>query len=147
MFYYTLGNLRPELRSTHRAIQLVACVTAPNLKMYGFEAVLRPFIKDVETLNRVCMHNIVLLHEYILLWSVFFLFFFQDGLKIFKNGQQYTFRGTVFLVLADTQAAHQLGGYKEGVGFSLRKCRDCMATFNDMQPRYRVCCYHIAENF
>ena len=62
-------------------------------------------------------------------------FCFQDGLTIFKNGQQYTFRGTVFLALADTQAAHQLGGYKEGVGFSLRKCRDYMATFTDMQTK------------
>lgn len=26
MFYYFLGNLRPELRSTHRSIQLIACI-------------------------------------------------------------------------------------------------------------------------
>lgn len=61
--------------------------------------------------------------------------FMKDGLTIVKNGQQYTFHGTVLLALADTQAAHQLGGYKEGVGFSLRKCRDCMATFTDMQTK------------
>ena len=51
---------------------------------------------------------------------------------IIKDGQQYLFRGTVLLTLADTQAAHQLGGFKEGVGF---KCRDCMATFTDMQTK------------
>ena len=54
---------------------------------------------------------------------------------IIKDGQQYLFRGTVLLTLADTQAAHQLGGLKEGVGFSLRKCRDCMLTFTDMQTK------------
>ena len=53
MFYYMLGNLRPELRSTHRSIQLVACVTTPILKKYGFEAVLDPFIKDVNNLANV----------------------------------------------------------------------------------------------
>lgn len=51
MFYYVLGNLRPELRSTHRAIQLIACVQCPDLKQYGFEKVLQPFIRDV---NRLC---------------------------------------------------------------------------------------------
>ena len=29
-------------------------------------------------------------------------------------------RGTVLLTLADTLAAHQLGGFKVGVGFALR---------------------------
>jgi len=45
-----LGNLRPELRSTQRSIQLIACVTSQNLEKYGFEAVLKPFIKDVNAL-------------------------------------------------------------------------------------------------
>jgi len=53
MFYYTLGNLRPELRATQRAIQLVACVTTPNLEKYGFEAALEPFIKEVNSLCKV----------------------------------------------------------------------------------------------
>lgn len=54
---YTIGNLRPELRSTHRAIQLVACVTSPCLKRYGFESILKPFIEDVKTLNQVYNNN------------------------------------------------------------------------------------------
>ena len=53
MFYYTLGNLRPELRSTQRSIQLIACVETPTLTKYGFSEVLAPFIKDVNTLCNV----------------------------------------------------------------------------------------------
>ena len=53
MFYYTLGNIRPELRSTQRSIQLIACVTSNNLQKYGFEAVLKPFTEDVNTLATV----------------------------------------------------------------------------------------------
>ena len=53
MFYYTLGNLRPELRSTHRSVQLIACVTSKNLEKYGFDAVLKPFIEDVNDLYKV----------------------------------------------------------------------------------------------
>ena len=37
-------------------------------------------------------------------------------------------KGAVLVMLADTQAAHFVGGFKVGVGFSLRRCRDCMAT-------------------
>lgn len=54
MFYYILGNLRPELRSTHRATQLITCVESPHLNKYGFEAVLGPFIEDVNKLCEVC---------------------------------------------------------------------------------------------
>lgn len=53
LFYYILGNLRPELQSTHRAIQLIACVTTSNLKKYGFQDVLQPFINDVNILSQV----------------------------------------------------------------------------------------------
>ena len=51
MFYFTLGNLKPELRSSQRAIQLIACVTSQNLTRYGFSAI--PFIEDVNTLCEV----------------------------------------------------------------------------------------------
>jgi len=50
----------------------------------------------------------------------------------------HSIRGTVLVTLADTLAAHQLGGFKVGVGFALRKCRHCMATFDDMQSKVRV---------
>ena len=53
MFYYTLGNIRPELRSTQRSIQLILCVSCPILQKYGFERILQPFIEDVNTLSRV----------------------------------------------------------------------------------------------
>ena len=51
------------------------------------------------------------------------------------DGLNQIVRGTVLVLLADTLAAHQLGGFKIGVGFSLRKCRQCMATGSDMQTQ------------
>ena len=59
MFYYTLGNLRPELRSTQRSIQLIACVTSPLLVKYGFESILKPFINDVNILATVSHRSIL----------------------------------------------------------------------------------------
>lgn len=57
MFYYILGNLRPDLRSTHKAIQLIACVECPDLEYYGFDQILEPFINDV---NKLCKVSILL---------------------------------------------------------------------------------------
>ena len=48
-------------------------------------------------------------------------------------------KGTVLVLLADTLAAHQLGGFKIGVGFALRKCRLCMATADDVQNKVFLC--------
>lgn len=44
------------------------------------------------------------------------------------NDKDLLVKGAVLAVLADTQAAHALGGFKVGVGFSLRRCRNCLAT-------------------
>lgn len=51
--YYALGNIRPELRSTQRAIQLTACVRSECITKYGFQPVLASFIEDVKTLAEV----------------------------------------------------------------------------------------------
>ena len=45
------------------------------------------------------------------------------------------FPGTIIVFLADTLGAHQVGGFKVGVGFSLWKCRECMATREDIQSK------------
>ena len=44
-------------------------------------------------------------------------------------------RGAVVMMLADTLAAHAIGGFKVGVGFSLRKCRMCLATKESMSEK------------
>lgn len=51
------------------------------------------------------------------------------------NGEEKLMKGGVLFVLADTLAAHQLGGFKVGVGFSLRKCRMCLATKEQISTR------------
>ena len=51
------------------------------------------------------------------------------------DGLIRTVRGTVLVLLADTLAAHQREEFKIGVGFSLRKCRQCMATNNGVQTQ------------
>ena len=56
-------------------------------------------------------------------------------MKIVHNGEEVTLHGNVLALLADTLAAHDLGGFKVGVGFALRKCRECLATNADIQTK------------
>ena len=60
LFYYTLGNLEPRFRSSLKSIQLIAVVTTKNLNEYGFEKVLRPFIKDMNMLSKVILYSILI---------------------------------------------------------------------------------------
>ena len=53
LFYYTLANIHPKLRAILKTIQLVAAVTSSNLKEYGYEPILRPFIDEVNALAEV----------------------------------------------------------------------------------------------
>ena len=41
----------------------------------------------------------------------------------------------LLLFLADTLAANEIGGFKVGVGFALRKCRVCLATQDTIQTK------------
>ena len=44
MFYYTLCNLPPHVRSTQRSTLLLVCVSSTNIEEYGFERILEGFI-------------------------------------------------------------------------------------------------------
>ena len=56
------------------------------------------------------------------------------------RGEKQVVRAGVLFALADTLAAHSIGGFKVGVGFSLRKCRMCLAT--QVQLSTKVCYLH-----
>ena len=58
------------------------------------------------------------------------------------RGKDTHIKGAVLFALADTLAAHSLGGFKVGVGFSLRKCRMCLATQEEIWTKARTLFYH-----
>lgn len=51
------------------------------------------------------------------------------------RGEKQVVRGGVLFALADTLAAHSIGGFKVGVGFALRKCRMCLATQGQLSTK------------
>lgn len=46
--------------------------------------------------------------------------------------------GAVLCMIGDTPASNFIGGFKEGVGFALRKCRMCMVTIEDMRVKVLI---------
>jgi len=50
MFYWTLANIPPELRSSLKAINLYAIVKTVYLKKFGLHKILEPFIENIKIL-------------------------------------------------------------------------------------------------
>lgn len=61
-FYYTLGNIRPLYRSSLKAIQLLCLCTTSIIKEYGINAVLQPFIADLNKLEQVFIYLVIQMH-------------------------------------------------------------------------------------
>ena len=62
------------------------------------------------------------------------------------RGEEKLVRGGVLFALADTLAAHSIGGFKVGVGFSLCKCRVCMATQEQLSTKVYMYVYMHTDN-
>ncbi|XP_034255613.1 uncharacterized protein LOC117653807 [Thrips palmi] len=110
LFYWCLGNIYPELRSSLKAINLIGIVNYKVAKKYGNEEILKLFMKDIKALG--------------------------DGVKLKINGEERLFHGILQFVAADIPAAANLGGFKES-HFALRPCRMCMCTRFDICDHFR----------
>ena len=53
IFYYILGNVRPQFRSSLKSIQLVSVMKASYIQKHGMNAILQPFMDDIKLLERV----------------------------------------------------------------------------------------------
>lgn len=108
LFYWLLGNIHPEKRSTLKAINLMAIVKSKIAKEYGNEIFLRDFIDGIKKLG-------------------------TEGVEFNIGGVMRRFYGVLLFGSADNPAAANLGGFKE-THSALRPCRVCMvkgANLND----------------
>ena len=56
--FYVIGNLPKVYRSALDAINLYAVIKSEDVAQYGFDVVLRPLLKDVQTLSIAGGHPI-----------------------------------------------------------------------------------------
>ena len=101
--FFFLANVRPQFRSTYKAIHLLAVARSQDIEKYGIDKFLTPFVEELKEL-------------------------YCDGIEVSINGQSHIFYGGLLAFLADTLAAHSLGGFKGSMSFALRVCRSCMIT-------------------
>ena len=109
--FFTLGNIRPMYRSSLKAIFLLAVARSKDIDRYGIDLFLRPFVDDLKHL-------------------------YADGITVTLGSTESTYYGALIAFLADTQAAHKVGGFKGSMSFAYRLCRSCMATRDDIQSLF-----------
>ena len=56
-FYYQLGNISPQYRSSLKGIQLVAVANSSVIVKYGSNKILEPFMADLKKLEHVSCMN------------------------------------------------------------------------------------------
>lgn len=113
MLYWTLGNIPPQFRSSLNAINLLGIIKPTYVKKYGFAPIMNNFLTAIEELES------------------------EEGLSLTIHNEVHVFHGSLLYVCADTPAANQLGGFKEGVAHAHRPCRTCMVTHNGIPTGFR----------
>ena len=127
LFYYTLGNLDPILRSFLQNIHL--CVAKCEVKKYGIEEILKPILESIK--EGTGKANSALDFSY----RVYLVPIIQEEGVMFEfDGRQVSFRGTLTVVSADNLAAWSLGGFKV-LASAFHKCQYCMVTMEEMQTQ------------
>jgi hypothetical protein len=112
VFYYSLCNIRPQFRSRLPSVQLLALAYANDIHKYGVNELLGPFVEQMKLLGS------------------------DNGVQLNVNGNPVQVHGAVLCVCGDTPASNFLGGFKEGVGYSLRKCQCCLAVTENMRTEF-----------
>lgn len=111
MFYFTLTDIPMKYRSRLQSIFLLGIAYSADIKTFGIDKILEPFWDEMRQLS-------------------------TTGLSLVVGGEIRNFHCCLAFICADTLAAHQLTGFKEGVGFSYRKCRHCQCSSEDMREKY-----------
>lgn len=103
--YWLLANLPSKYRSSLHVVQLALLCKVSDVQRCGYESILSPLLKDLQTLE-------------------------QDGIFIETLGPRV--QGTVLCVAADNLAAHGLAGFVQSFRGQY-VCRFCCCTTDQIQ--------------
>lgn len=91
--FITIGNLHPKYRSKLKCIFIAAVGRNVIIRRHGLNTFLKPFVESLTSMS-------------------------INGLSVTINCEVKVFRVGLIAVLADTLAAHALGGFKESMSFA-----------------------------
>ena len=109
-FYFCIENLPRRYNSVMSSVHLLAVCHSMDLKKYGFDAVLRPFMYEMRELES------------------------DAGMTINIDGKNVQVHGTLTTLSADSLAAHEMLGFMSPS--ANRLCRLCLSTRDDIQSRF-----------
>lgn len=110
MFYYSIQNLPKRMNCTMNSIYLLAAAYSTDVKRYGFEPILRPFVKEMNSFES------------------------DDGVQLLIGDRMRTIHGSLVSLCADTLAAHDILGFLSPSANKL--CRLCYATREGIQHHF-----------
>ena len=108
-FYFIIGNLHPKYRAQLKQIHLCLLVRFKHVQKYGYNAILKPLLKDLEKLQ-------------------------VQGIQINVNGTSFNVKGSVSVISADNLTSHALAGFS-GSFSNGRICRYCMCHYDDISEK------------
>ena len=106
-FYFMLANIEPKHRSRLHTINLTAVCFSGAVKKYGFSNILDPLVNELIILG-------------------------DQGVTVTRPEGEFTFKGSLLVVVADNLAAHSIGGYFESFK-STHPCRFCLVSRDKMR--------------
>ncbi|KAJ8039915.1 hypothetical protein HOLleu_14068 [Holothuria leucospilota] len=110
MFYYSIQNFPKHLNSAMQNIHLLAVCFAADLKKYGFDPILQPFIREMKQLES------------------------DEGVHVQLDDRIVKIHGSLVSFSGDSLAAHDLLGFMSPS--ANRLCRLCKATREDIQVHF-----------
>ena len=109
--FFSIGNIHPKFRSKLKCIFVAAIARSAIIQKHGMNWFLKPFVNSMLQLG-------------------------NEGLSVSINGKECHFKVGTLAFLADTLAAHALGGFKESMSFAYHICRSCLATTEQIQSNF-----------
>lgn len=111
--YFSLGNIEVKFRSNLKSIFLLSIFRNHQVKVYGLNCLLRPFVDEIKQL--------------------------ENGVNFRIGSHSKLVYGTVTIFTANNLGAHEEASFKIGFAWAFRKCRYCLASNEQIQRAFCDC--------
>ena len=105
------------------------------MERYSIDDILAPFYEELNELSKA---KLILFIVDELRNNIYMYLTLIQGYDFNIHGESVRFQCALVAFIGDTPAANRVGGFKELVSRSFRKCRQCLATSETIQEKMSV---------